>query len=400
MRYLHVAGTNGKGSVAAMAESAIRCSGIRTGLFTSPHLSEYTERIRVDGRQIAKDELAKITGRLSVAAADITTYGIDPPTEFELCTALCLDYFGASGVKLAVMEVGLGGRYDSTNVIEPDVSVITHISYDHMERLGRSLSEIAFDKCGILKKGVPAVIARQEPEALGMIRREASARGCTLWLAGEDYSYYLTNLDLQGSTVEYHGRNLEGEFRTRLVGVHQADNASVALSALDALMEAGWNISGEDVAEGLATALHPGRFEVIEGSPLVILDGAHNPDGASALSSTMKAVMQGMKPVAVMGFSADKPYGKMIELLSGQISALFGTGIAHARSGAIKPSAIKEAGESYGIDSFAVEDHVECLAQAARLAVSRGVPLVVCGSLYLIGEIRGMLMQGRKPDGK
>lgn len=396
MRFLHIAGTNGKGSVAAMAESALRSCGIRTGLFTSPHLVSYTERIKVCGQEISHGDLADLTEEVARASDKLAGWHVDRPTEFEMCTAICLEHFSRRGVELAVMEVGLGGRYDSTNVIAPDASVITHISYDHMERLGRTLGEIAFDKCGIMKPGVNVASARQEQEALSMIRREAAAKGCRLDEPGSGYIYESLGTGLDGTAVEYDGGGVKGAFRTSLVGVHQADNLAVALRALDLLRDAGWGIDPRKASEGLQSTSHPGRFEVIEGEVTVILDGAHNPDGAQALARTLSAVMGGRKPVALAGFSADKPFSSMIGLIAPCISALVATGIAHARSGCADFEQVAASARAFGLEAFPERDQDKAFSLGLRMAADRGVPLLVCGSLYLIGETRQKALEGRK----
>ena len=396
MRFLHIAGTNGKGSVAAMSEAALRGCGIRTGLFTSPHLSSYTERIKVCGEEIPEEELASLTEIVAGASMQFAGWRADRPTEFEMCTAICLEHFRRSGVELAVMEVGLGGRYDSTNVIDPDISVITHISYDHMERLGNTLGEIAFDKCGIMKPGVRIVSARQDEEALRMIRREAAAKGCALDEPGSGYTYEPLGTCLDGTAISYEGDLFKGIFRTPLVGVHQADNLAASIRAIEALGERGWGIDAERAREGLMRASHPGRFEVLEGEVPMILDGAHNPDGAEALSGTLAAVMKGRRPVALVGFSSDKPFARMIGIIAPRISALVATGIAHARSGAADPGEVAKAAMAYGLEAICEADQERALHAGLAMAAERGVPLLVAGSLYLIGEIRQRVLAGRK----
>lgn len=393
MKHLHIAGTNGKGSVAAMAESVLRQAGIITGLFTSPHLAGYEERIKVCGKQVGREELAALAGKVKGIVDWLVGGGLEPPTEFEICTAMCFEHFSASGVELAVMEVGLGGRYDSTNIITPEASVITHVSYDHMEKLGKSLSQIAFDKCGILKKGVPAVSARQEDEAMAMIEREAAAKGVRLSYPGRGYCYKTVKVALTGTELEYYGTNLEGTFRTRLVGVHQADNAAAALAAVDVMMGLGWDITRDDAKQGLAQAVHPGRFEVVGTDPVVILDGAHNADGAAALAATLGRVMGGTKPVAVVGFSADKDYKGMLGHLAPRISSVFATAPSHTRSGARDSEAVAEEARTLGLDSAAVSSPEEALSEGLAKARGKGLPLLICGSLYLVGELRSRLME-------
>lgn len=392
MKHLHIAGTNGKGSVAAMTESVLRQAGIKTGLFTSPHLCRYEERIKVCGRQISEDELARLASDAKGIVDELAGRGIESPTEFEICTAMCLEHFKDQGVELAVMEVGLGGRYDSTNIVVPEAAVITHISYDHMEKLGKSLSQIAFDKGGILKKGVPAVLARQEDEALGMIKREAAAKGVRLSYPEHGYSYRTVKVGLTGTELEYDGDLLEGTFKTRLVGVHQADNAAAALAAIDAMMGLGWDITRDDARQGLMEAVHPGRFEVVGKDPMMIFDGAHNVDGAAALAATLGKVMGGVRPVAVAGFSADKDYSGMLGHLAPRISCLFATAPSHARSGARDSEAVAEEAKRLGLEAVSLGPPEEALAAGLARAREKCLPLLVCGSLYLVGELRSRLL--------
>lgn len=393
MNHLHIAGTNGKGSVAVMCESVIRQAGISTGLFTSPHLMAYEERIKVDGEPMGKDRLASLTEALKQIVDDGSARGEEPPTEFEICTAMCLEHFRSEGVKLAVMEVGLGGRYDSTNIITPEASVITHISYDHMERLGKTLDLIAFDKCGILKRGIPAVSAMQCEEAALMIRREAAARGSSLFEPGNGYDFSLLGTGLDGTDVQYYGVNVEGSFRTALIGTHQADNAACAIAAIDTLIGLGWQISKEDISRGLSGAVHPGRFELIKGDPDVIFDGAHNLDGAMALASTLKRVLVAEKPIAVIGFSKDKDYRGMLGALAPHLGFAIATAPSHARSGSQDVEAVMEAACGMGLDAQGRPVAQEALEAGMEMARKKGTRLLVCGSLYLVGELRAELIR-------
>lgn len=391
MSHLHIAGTNGKGSVAVMCESVIRQAGIRTGLFTSPHLFEYEERIKVAGATIGKDRLAELTDKLRLIVDEELKKGAEPPTEFEICTAMCLEHFRAEGVRLAVMEVGLGGRYDSTNIVSPEVSVITHISYDHMERLGKTLQLIAFDKSGILKPGVTAISAPQQDEAASMIRREASAKGCPLSEHGNGYSFRPLGTGMDGTRLEFSGMNISGTYQTALIGTHQADNAACAIAAIDAMIELGWQISEQDIASGLMKAVHPGRFELVEGDPKVIFDGAHNLDGATALASSLQKVLVGEKPVAVIGFSKDKDYNGMLKALAPHLSWVVATAPSHARSGAQDVDAVYAAARGMGLD---VSRHVnprDAMDEGMQIARQKGTKLLICGSLYLVGELRSAL---------
>ncbi|MEA4883863.1 MAG: folylpolyglutamate synthase/dihydrofolate synthase family protein [Clostridia bacterium] len=395
MRAVHIAGTNGKGSTAAMIESVLRAAGRRTGLFTSPHLQRYTERMRVAGQEIPKDELAGIISNMVPA---IQRLAADPavgaPTEFEVATAACFEWFRRSGVEIAIVEVGLGGRYDSTNVITPSVCVITHIAMDHMEQLGNTLGEIASDKAGIIKPRVPVVFAPQEPEALAVLESAARDVGAPSIAVGRDVGFSVASVGMQGAAMEV---DMPGFGRVRvttaLVGRHQAENCATAMAALGVL----GGVSLSEIDLGLAAVVHPGRFEVVQTSPFaVVLDGAHNPDGARALARTVEDIMGGSgrrarQRVLVLGCSKDKRVDQIVAELAPHFDLVIATAPEHTRSGAAEPSDIASLVQATGVDA-----RVECPAGrgvelALQEARTRGASLlVVSGSLYLIGEVRGM----------
>ena len=410
MRHVHIAGTNGKGSAAVMIEAVLRAAGYRTGLYTSPHLQRYTERIRVCGQEIPRDELAALVTSLAPAArgfADDPSIGA--PTEFEVATAACFRWFASQGVEIAVVEVGLGGRYDSTNVITPEVSVITHISMDHMDKLGNSLSQIASDKAGIIKPGVPVVVGPQEPEAVSVLEAAARREGAPLTVVGRDVGFDVVSIDIKGTTVDM-DLPLFGPVRatTGLVGEHQAANcatAAAALGVLAGMTTASASISPDDLRQGLASAANPGRFEVVASDPFaVVLDGAHNPDGARALASTVERVFSGMRPrVLVVACSRDKQIDEMMQALAPCFDVVVATAAAHTRSGTADPEdlaaaarAVWEAGaRRRGAGAGAgPEVYVRTPAHDAvrlGLAIARrrqAAAMVVAGSLYLIGEVR------------
>ncbi|MCR4426360.1 MAG: bifunctional folylpolyglutamate synthase/dihydrofolate synthase [Firmicutes bacterium] len=394
MKHVHVAGTNGKGSAAVMVESVLRHAGYRTGLFTSPHLQRYTERIRVDGKEIPQAELASILQSLVPA---ISAMGEDPdlglPTEFEVCTALCFEWFRRAGVEIAVVEVGLGGRYDSTNVVMPEVGVITHIALDHMERLGRTLGEIAWDKAGILKPGIPAVVAPQEEESERVLKRVASDVGAPVVWTGRDVTWNVVSVDVLGTTMEINVPGfVVGTVRTSLPGRHQAVNCAVAVTTLGVLAGRGFPVPREALEAGLIGARNPGRFEVVDpGPPLVILDGAHNPDGAHALASAVGEIIPGRPRVLVLGCSRDKPLREMVEILAPLAEIIIGTEASHTRSGAADPEEIVSLARQAGREAWAVIPARAAASEALGLARSRGAQAVlIAGSLYLIGEVRGM----------
>lgn len=407
MRHVHVAGTNGKGSVAVMIEAVLRAAGYRTGLYTSPHLQRYTERIRVCGQEIPQGELAALVSSLAPAVSRLAD---DPflgaPTEFEVATAACFEWFASQKVEIAVVEVGLGGRYDSTNVITPDVSVITHIAMDHMDRLGNTIGEIASDKAGIIKPGVPVVAGPQEPEAMRVLEDAAGRARAQLTAVGRDVGFSVVSIDLGGTTVDMDLPSF-GRVRatTGLVGEHQAANCTTAAAALGVLAGTramATSISTGDLCRGLAEAANPGRFEVVASDPFaVILDGAHNPDGARALAATVERVLPGMRPrVLVVASSRDKHIDEMMQALAPCFDVVVATAAAHTRSGAADPEdlaaaarAVWEAGAG-AVAQPRQEAYVIAPAHDAvqlGLAIARqrqAAAMVVAGSLYLVGEVR------------
>ncbi len=396
MRHVHIAGTNGKGSTAVMIDAVLRAAGYRTGLFTSPHLQRYTERIRVDGEEIPREELAALITSMAPTVHRLAgDASIGSPTEFEVATAACFEWFAARQVEIAVVEVGLGGRYDSTNVITPEVSVITHIAMDHMDKLGNSLGEIALDKAGIIKPGVPVVTGPQEPEAMAVLEAAALRAPAPLAVVGRDVRFDVVSIDMKGTTVDMDLPHFGCvRARTGLIGAHQAANCAVAATALGAL-EA--TISRDDLARGLAMTVNPGRFEVVRREPFpVILDGAHNPDGARALAATIERVLPGMRPrVLVAACSGDKHIDEMMHILAPCFDVVVATAAAHTRAGAADPEALAAAARA-AWGATGREAHVAMPARdAVRLGLGiadqkQAAAMVVAGSLYLVGEVRGI----------
>lgn len=401
MLHVHIAGTNGKGSTAIMIERVLREAGYRTGLYTSPHLQRYTERIKVCGCEISQSRFAELISGLDrwvrKAAADPD---VGAPTEFEVATAACFQHFADEGVEIAVVEVGLGGRYDSTNLIVPEVSVIAHIAMDHMDRLGHTLAEIAHDKAGIIKPGVPVVTAPQEPEAMEVLKAVAKKQGAPLVAVGHDVPFECTGVSLDGTSVRVdlsrlrRGRVLH--LTCGLVGEHQAVNCATAIAALD-MLERRFPISEDQIIQGLNAARHPGRFEVVQRKPyVVVLDGAHNPDGARALAATLNAAMADARPrVMVLGCSKDKQLGEIADALAPAADAVVAASAAHTRSGAADAHEIAAMMRARGVQAEAVAggDAEAALQRAEQIAHAIGArSLVVAGSLYLVGELRGRLV--------
>jgi len=348
LSFLHVAGTNGKGSVCAMLDSILRASGRSTGLYTSPHLVDFRERIRVDGEKIPLQAVAGGLAILRKVSADCSR----SPTFFEIATALALQHFAESRCEFVVLETGMGGRLDATNAVLPLVSVITPVAFDHMRWLGETLAEIAREKAGIIKPGVPVVSARQEPEAAAVLVRCAADAGSSL-------KFIEGPLDCW-------------EFALR--GIHQRENAAVAVAAL---RTAGVVISDEAVAHGLRDIRWPGRFQVV--NERIILDGCHNPHAAVQLLVNWRDAYGMEKATVIFGALGDKDYSAMLEILRPISREVFFVPVRSERSAA--PEALAAA--------CTVQHRIFGSARDA-LEASRGRTLVT-GSLFLVGEVLELL---------
>lgn len=284
-RSVHIAGTKGKGSTSAMVESILSAAGYRTGLFTSPHLHSFRERIRVGRNLMSKADLVALLERCRPALE-----AVEGITAFEVMTAMAFQYFAEQRVEWAVVEVGLGGRLDATNVVHPAVCAITSLSYDHVELLGHTLSLIAFEKAGIIKKGVPVVSAPQEPEAMAVIQRVCDDTGARLTVVGQDWRWAQTGADITGQSLTVVGpvgTPALSDLRIPLLGEYQLDNATAAIAIVQQLRDAGVLIPDQAIHEGLASARWPGRFELLSRSPMIVVDSAHNDNSAHKLRAAL-----------------------------------------------------------------------------------------------------------------
>ena len=306
LRYVHITGTNGKGSTAAILSSILQQAGYRVGLFTSPHLRLYNERIQINGRMISDQDLCTAAEAVK-AASDCMAHS---PTEFERFTAMALLYFQRKNCDIVVMEVGLGGSLDSTNVIPaPEAAVITQIDLEHTEYLGSTLEEIAATKAGIIKPGCDTVLCAQSQSVEAVVGARCTACGSPLHLTAPARLRHCV-YTLQGQQFDYRQRK---NLHLGLLGTYQSSNAAVVLDTVDALRGRGWNIPEPAIRQGLSATVWPGRFEKMQDAPLVFLDGAHNPNGVEALVRCLRTYLPGQKVIFVMGVMADKDYGAMLE---------------------------------------------------------------------------------------
>jgi dihydrofolate synthase/folylpolyglutamate synthase len=367
-RAVHIAGTNGKGSTAAMIEAVLRAAGLRTGLYTSPHLARVNERIRVEGVEIGDDELAALCTEVRAATERLLARQALPslPSFFESLTAIAFEHFRRARCELVMLEAGMGGRLDATNVVTPLASVITRVDFDHEAYLGHTLEKIAFEKAGIIKPGVPVVTVRQRPEAMAVIEQTAGERGARLSIADP-------------ARVE------AGGFRLRLPGRHQLENAAAALCAFDELRRQGFDIPDAAIRQGLESVEWPGRLELLPGSPELLLDGAHNPAGARALRAYLDELFAGRRIVLLFGAMRDKAVGEIADLLFPGAAAVVLTRPLQRR--AASPEALAEVTRHLNPRVSLCENSADGLRAARAMAGPAGV-VVVTGSLYLVGEVK------------
>jgi dihydrofolate synthase/folylpolyglutamate synthase len=380
-RSVHIAGTKGKGSVAAMVASVLTSAGYATGLFTSPHLSDFNERIRIDDRLIADDEIVALVDRIRPEVEAVNqkaTYG--RLTTFELMTAMAFDYFGLKGADFQVIEVGLGGRLDATNVIKPEISIITSISYDHMEVLGDTLTEIATEKAGIIKPRGIVVSAPQVEEAERVIDRACLDAGARLIKVGRDVAWQALGFDLSRQLFRVAGRLGSYDLCIPLLGQHQLQNAATAVAALEVLAEKGFNISGDSITAGLARVRWPGRLQVLSRHPLLVVDGAHNTDSARKLRQALKQYFDYERAILIIGLSSDKDVDGIVLELAPAFDKVIVTHSTHPR--AMAAAAVADGFRRHGVETLTADDIAAALPLALSLAGEKGL-VCVTGSLFV-----------------
>ena len=377
LKFVHIAGSNGKGSTAAMVSAILTAAGVKTGLYTSPHLWKFGERFQVNGVPIPEETLADITTRVLEQAED--------ETEFELMTAVAMVYFRQVGCDIVVLETGLGGRLDSTNIIPaPEAAVITNIGLEHTELLGDTLEKIATEKAGILKSGCEAVLYHQGREVEDVISQICRERGISLAISAPEELEVLSS-NLEGQVFTYRG---EGPYRLPLLGEYQRYNAAAALETAAALVRRGWELPEAAIREGLAKTQWPARLELARRSPDGVLDGGHNPQCMEALAQALKKLYPGKRLIFLTGVLADKDYSAMIgEMLP--LAREFFT-ITPDSPRAMSAGELADYLEGRGAKASPCEHVEEGLRRALAAAGPEDV-VCACGSLYMIGETRHWL---------
>lgn len=388
IRCIHVAGTNGKGSVTSMISSMLKASGYKVGMYTSPHLQRFTERIMINGFEITEEDVAGYIGYMQPIIERIVEEGYEHPTEFEIITAMMFKYFHEKEVDFAVIEVGLGGRLDATNVINPLVSVITAIGYDHMNVLGNTLKSIAYEKAGIIKENGIVVTYPQEDEAESVIKEVCERKHASL-VQVDGYGLTLKDFSLAGQTFDMKIENeVYGGIDIKLLGEHQLINAKTAVAAIRALSNRGICIEKNYIYEGLKNTSWPGRLEVIQSNPVILLDGAHNPQGIESLRNALGKYFTYEKLVLVVGILKDKEADKMCSMLLPMADSIITVRPLSER--AMSPDELKGIALKYCRDVTAC-DNIDDAVDYGMALVQTGGLLLFCGSLYMIGHIRALL---------
>ena len=386
---VHIAGTKGKGSTSAMLESVLRAAGYRTGLYTSPHLHSFRERIQVDNELIPEVDFAALTEQLRPLAErdkELTT--------FEVATALAFAYFAQVGVEIAVVEVGLGGRLDATNVVRPLVAIITTIGHDHMHILGNTLAKIAAEKAGIIKEEVPVVTAPQERSALAVIERTCAEKHAPLHRVSQEWQWRATKHSLAGQEFTVTGRRQDPSFNSNtsykglyvpLLGKHQLRNAAVVLTTVEVLRSLGIEVSESARRQGLRDVVWPARFEVMGQHPYFVVDGAHNVDSARCLATTLQQYFPDLQPWFVLAILSDKDIPAILRQLLPRARGAFFARSRHPR--AADPWGLQEESTRYAAPTQVIED----VGLATQRALEKAGPdrlVVTAGSFSTAGQAR------------
>lgn len=393
LKFIHVAGTNGKGSVCAMTAQILQCAGFHTGLFTSPVICDYREQFQVNGQKISQEDFIRFTLQIKNVCDDMP----DPPSEFEKVVALALLFFKQSKCDFVVFEVGLGGAEDATNVISvPEVAVITTIDFDHMGFLGNSLEEIALQKAGIIKKNGTVVLAKQATEAMKVLCEVCRKQGAKVYET-EVTKISIRDRCLDGQYFDYKNHQ---NMKLSLLGNHQCENASVVLEIMDALIEKGYVITETAICQGLQNVTWQGRFEVVKREPVFLIDGAHNPNGITALRDNLQVYFPGEKWMFLTGILADKDYSAMLKQMI-PLAAGFVT-IAPDNPRAMSAVDCAEAIRKLGFEGeiLPIENIGDAVETVLKRARDEQIGACAFGSLYSVGAMKLAMKRKEDANGK
>lgn len=395
---VHVAGTNGKGSVCALTASVLATAGCRVGLYTSPHLVRFNERFRINGKNIADEDLEDLVARVEDVARDVSAEDGQDPTFFECSTCIAWEYFRQQDVDVAVIETGMGGRLDATNVSKPIVTAITRVGCEHTRYLGSTVEEIAGEKAGIIKPGVPVIIGATDPTAQDVIVKKAHDVAAPLVLVEDAVSISVTGLSLAGQKVVVESVSESyGTVQMQLLGAHQVENLATTVAVCEVAASAmGMEITRSSLRDGVSAARWPGRFSVMSEEPLIVLDGAHNEDAAKALVDTWSKLTGGLRMGLVAGMCEDKDVASFLSAFSGVAEKGWTVPLSIDRG--MMPTNLLSSLKLFVSESSACDTLAEALEEARKWALAEGAGLCVTGSLFLVGDV--LELQGRDGYGK
>ena len=377
LKFVHIAGTNGKGSCAAMTASVLKAAKYKTGLYTSPYLYRFNERMQINGKEIPDDVLAELVGRVKPIAEAME----DHPTEFELMTAVALLWYAQEKCDIVVLEVGLGGRFDATNIIDaPEAAVIMNIGLDHTAILGDTVEQIAFEKAGIIKRGCDVVLFQQSEGVTEVVRRRCEEEGAKLHIP--DFSEIHSEFDsLYGQSFTYKGE----AYALPLLGAHQLKNAAVVLELVEVLRNRGWKLEQSDVEHGLYAVSWPGRFELLSDEPLFVVDGGHNPQCAQTVADGLRRYFPDKRRILLLGILRDKDYAEVTDILDPVADEYIC--ITPSSERALPAAELAEHLKRYG-KPVTVCDSIKDGVSAALDHSDDDSVVCAVGSLYSVGEIR------------
>lgn len=384
LNIIHVAGTNGKGSTCSFISRILQEGGYKVGLYTSPFLETFNERIRINGEDIKDDDLGRVTAIVKEKADEMVASGYNHPTEFEIVTAIAFYYYYEQAVDYLVLEVGMGGRFDATNVIRPLLSVITSISLDHIDYLGDTLGKIAYEKAGIIKENIPLVLYPQEKEAESVIEEVAASKNALVYKVNSD-QIKIKETSLEGQTFEIPEF---GELKTSLIGEHQVKNAFTAFTAISLLRKNGVKLEDEAIRRGIENTRWAGRLELMKKNPTIIIDGAHNEEGAQALGRAIDDYMGDKNIKLVLGMLSDKDVDKVTSILVPRVKRVIATVPDSDRAlsaDELKAKILKFEKEVISIPN--ISDAVDYSIKESN----KDDVIIFAGSLYMIGEVRSIL---------
>jgi dihydrofolate synthase/folylpolyglutamate synthase len=397
IKSIHIGGTSGKGSVAYLLSQLLSGQGYKVGLHTNPHLQLITERAQINGQPMSKQRFVDYVNNLQPLIRQVSKdIGLGEPSYFEILVAISLDYFAKEKVDIAIVEVGLGGTLDATNVITPLVSIITNVSLDHTEILGKTVQKIATDKAGIIKKGVPVITEAQQPSVRKIISEKAADCGSEVYLLGKDFSYEMKTSELSGNAFNFSWGGKEySNLKLSAHGAFQVENASLALSCIHLLRSFSFPVNLQKLISSLKNVKVPGRFELIQRKPLVILDSAHNPTKIKALTYSLTMIFPKQKFVFLIGFKEDKDIVAMLRVVMPHSKAFVVTEFGKVTDmGRHLSAPAREVGKALKTLKFSgltiVEKDCSKALNTVKKIASNDDIMVVTGSLYLVGEIRDL----------